>query len=145
MREWKNWMEERLLRLQPGKLLHRSLAGRADCNQRRSGGAAIPPSAQVEAELSDGSPAVRITRHYLAALSDACRAKHVGFLAVLVPGQAELGEDDVKATSDPCDLSPPEEIACRRAFDRLVRELGIESVDLLSPMLAAKPWVVSIA
>ena len=34
--------------------------------------------------------------------------------------------------------SPPEEIASRAAFDQLVRELGIETADLLGPMLAAK-------
>ena len=52
-----------------------------------------------------------------------------------MPGQAELGEDDVTSTSD---LSLPEEIACRRAFERLVRDLAIDTVDLMAPMVAAK-------
>jgi hypothetical protein len=68
-------------------------------------------------------------------LSSACRAKQVRFLAAFVPGQAELGEDDVTSTSDLC-LS--EEIACRQTFERMVRDLAIDTVDLMGPMVAAK-------
>jgi hypothetical protein len=67
--------------------------------------------------------------------STACRAKQVRFLVAYVPGQAELGEDEVTSTSD---LSLPEEIACRHAFDRMVRDLAIEAVDLMPSMVAAK-------
>ena len=42
-------------------------------------------------------------------------------------------------TSDLFNLpTPPEEIAARQAFERLVRELGIDTVDLMAPMVAAK-------
>ncbi len=81
----------------------------------------MPSPEKIEADTCDASPAVQITRHYLAELRDACRAKQVRFLVAYVPGQAELGEDDVTSTSD---LSLPEEIACRQAFDRMVRDLA---------------------
>ena len=56
-------------------------------------------------------------------------AKQARFLVAYVPGQAELDEDDVTSTSD---LSLPEEIAARWAFERMVRDLGIETVDLMA-------------
>ena len=68
-------------------------------------------------------------------MKNACLAKQVRFLAAYVPGQAELGEDDVTSTSDLC---LPEEIAARQAFDRMVRDLAIDTVDLMPPMVAAK-------
>lgn len=90
---------------------------------------------EVSADTADGSSAVRITRHYLAALQDACRAKQARFLAVFVPGQAELGEDDATSTSDLC---LAEEVASREAFNRLAGELRLETADLMAPMQAAK-------
>ena len=95
----------------------------------------VPSAEEVRADTDAASPAVQITRHYFAAIRDTCREKQARFLAVFVPGQAELGEDDVTSTSD---LSPLDEVATRQAFDRLVAELGIETTDLMSPMLAAK-------
>jgi hypothetical protein len=95
----------------------------------------LPSPAQIKADSSDDGPAVRITRHYVSELRNACRAKGVRFLAVNVPGQAELGEDDVTSTSDLC---LGEEIAYRQAFERMVHDLGIETGDLMGPMLAAK-------
>ena len=47
----------------------------------------------------------------------------------------ELGEDEVSSTSDLC---LPEEIACRQAFNRIVGDLKIDTVDLIVPMAAAK-------
>jgi hypothetical protein len=95
----------------------------------------IPSLEEVRADTDKNSNAVQITRHYLSAMQETCRTKQARFLAVFVPGQAELGEDDVTSTSD---LSPLDEVATRQAFDRLVRELDVETVDLMAPMLAAK-------
>ena len=95
----------------------------------------VPTPEKIQADTCDSSPAVQITRHFMSEFSNACRAKQVRFLAAYVPGQAELGEDDVTSTSD---LSLPEEIACRRAFDRIVHDLAIDTVDLMPPMVAAK-------
>jgi lysophospholipase L1-like esterase len=94
-----------------------------------------PSAEKVQADTSDSGPAVQITRHYLAELQEACRVKQARFLLANVPGQAELGEDDVTSTSDLC---LPEETACRQALERIVRDLGIEMVDLMTPMVAAK-------
>jgi lysophospholipase L1-like esterase len=95
----------------------------------------VPSNEEVHADTDATSAAVQITRHYFAAMQETCREKQAGFLAVFVPGQAELGEDDVTSTSD---LSPQEEVTSRQAFDRLIGELGIDTVDLKAPMLAAK-------
>jgi len=95
----------------------------------------LPSPEQIRADMCDSGPALQITRHYMSELKNACRAKRVRFLAAYVPGQAELGEDDVTSTSD---LSLPEEIASRQAFDRLVRDLAIDAVDLMPSMVAAK-------
>jgi lysophospholipase L1-like esterase len=95
----------------------------------------VPSNEEVHADTDATSAAVQITRYYFAAMQETCRDKQVQLLAVLVPGQAELGEDDVTSTSD---LSPQEEVTSRQAFDRLIKELGIDTVDLMAPMLAAK-------
>jgi hypothetical protein len=94
-----------------------------------------PRPQQIQADTCDSSPAVQITRHYLSELQNTCRAKQVRFLAAFVPGQAELGEDEVTSTSDLC---LEEEIACRQAFERLAHDLAIDTVDLMTPMVAAK-------
>ena len=109
---------------------HRSLKGLGDRVTRL-----VPSPEKIRADASDNGPAVQITRHYLSALQNACRAKQVRFLAAYVPGQAELGEDDVTSTSD---LSLPEERAARQAFGRMCRDLAIETIDLMPPMVAAK-------
>jgi hypothetical protein len=136
MRQWKNWMKDASYlfnlvtycsdRCQEG----RSLKNLGDRVTRL-----VPSPEQIRSDASDSGPAVQITRHYMSALSSACRAKQVRFLAAYVPGQAELGEDEVTSTSD---LSLPEEIAARAAFQRMVRDLAIEAVDLLPAMDAAK-------
>jgi len=95
----------------------------------------LPPPEKIRADTADDSPAVKITCHFLAELKNACAAKQARLLAAYVPGQAELAEDDVTSTSD---LSEPEERACRQAFDGLTHGLGIDVVDLMSPMVAAK-------
>lgn len=135
-RQWKNWMKDTsylfnlatycIDRFQEG----RSLKNLGDRVTRP-----LPTPEQIQADTSDSGPAVQITRHYMAELQEACRAKQVRFLAAYVPGQAELDEDDVTSTSD---LSLPEEIAARQAFDRLARDLAIEAIDLMPAMLAAK-------
>ena len=136
MRQWKNWMKD-------ASYLFNLVAYCTDCYKQnrllKSLGDRVtrplPSPERIQADTCDGSPAVRITRHYLSALTNACHEKQVRFLVAYVPGQAELGEDDVTSTSD---LSLPEEVACRCAFDRLVRDLAIETVDLTTPMVAAK-------
>lgn len=95
----------------------------------------VIPAETIRRESSDDGPAVRITRHYLDELKKACIEKQVRFLVTYVPGQAELQEDDISATSD---LSEPEEVAYRRAFDRAVGALSLETIDLMAPMVAAK-------
>ena len=96
----------------------------------------MPPPEQIQADASDSSPAVRITRHYLSELKNACTAKQVRFLAAYVPGQAELGEDDVTSTRA---IFPwRKRLPARQAFDRIVRDLAIDAVDLMPPMVAAK-------
>ena len=86
-----------LVPLQLGELLHRPPPGCT--NEQKS----LPTHDPANA-FAGGDPRRHGRRqhcranygHYLAAaLQDACRAKRVRFLAVLVPGQAELGEDDV--------------------------------------------------
>ena len=135
-RQWKNWMKDTsclfnlatycIDRIQD----NRSLKNLGDRVTRL-----MPPPAQIQADSSDNGPQVQITRHYLSELQKACHAKQARFLAAYVPGQAELGEDEVTSTSDLC---LPEEIACRQAYDRIVRDLAIDSVDLITPMAAAK-------
>ncbi len=95
----------------------------------------VPTPKEIEADNRESGPLVQITRHFLSEFRNACRAKQVRFLVAYVPGQAELGEDDVTSTSE---LSLPEEIACRRAFDRIVRDLAIDTIDLMPAMVAAK-------
>ncbi len=136
MRQWKNWMKDT-------SYVFNLAAYCEDCYKQNSLLKTLPDRAthplpspeQVRADTCDSSPAVQITRHYLSELSDACRAKQVRFLIAYVPGQAELGEDDVTSTSD---LSLPEEVACRQAFGRIARDLAIETIDLTSPMVDAK-------
>lgn len=135
-RQWKNWMKDTSYLINLAVYCadrfrdDRSLKHLGDRATRR-----MPPPEKIQADTCDSSPAVRITRHYLSQLQAACRAKQARFLAACVPGQAELGEDDASSTSDLC---LPEEIACRQAFQRLVRDLAIDTVDLMAPMLAAK-------
>jgi len=136
MRQWKNWMKD-------ASYLFNLVTYCTDCyKQGRSlrllgdrVSRSLPSPEQIRADTCDSGPAVQITRHYMSELEQACREKQVRFLAAYVPGQAELDEDDVTSTSD---LSLPEEIACRQAFDRMVRDLGIDAVDLMPSMVAAK-------
>jgi hypothetical protein len=135
-RRWKNWLKDKSYLFNLAAFCSdRFLDNRSMKNLGKRTTRSLPPPEQIQAETGDDSPAVRITRHYMAELKNACRAKQVRFLAAYVPGQAELGEDDVSSTSD---LSPPEEVPCRRAFERMVRDLAIDTVDLMAPMVAAK-------
>jgi lysophospholipase L1-like esterase len=136
LRQWKNWMKDTSYlfnlvtfcadRIQDSRSM-KNLGERATRPMRSA--------EKIAADSCDSGAAVQITRHYVSELKDACRAKQVHFLAACVPGQAELGEDDVTSTSD---LTMPEEIACRQAFERMVRDLKVDTVDLMTPMLAAK-------
>jgi lysophospholipase L1-like esterase len=136
LRQWKNWLKDTsyLFNLVTYCLdrfhENRSLKGLGDRVTRP-----LPTSAQIQADASDTGPAVQITRYYVSALKKACAERHARFLIAYVPGQAELGEDDVTSTSD---LSLPEEIASRQAFGRMVHDLAIETVDLMPAMVAAK-------
>jgi len=136
MRQWKNWMKDQ-------SYLFNLVAYCTDCykqgrSQKLLGDRVtrlVPSPEHIRSDTCDSGPAVQITRHYMSELKQACLAKQVRFLAAYVPGQAELGEDDVTSTSD---LSLPEEIACRQAFDRMVRDLAIDAIDLMPSMVAAK-------
>jgi lysophospholipase L1-like esterase len=134
--QWKNWLKDAscLFNLASYCIDRLQDARTSKSLFRRTTRRVLSPE-EVHADTADGSTAVQITRHYLAALQDACRAKRARFLAVFVPGQAELGEDDVTSTSDLC---LAEEVASREAFDRLARELGLETTELMAPMMAAK-------
>jgi hypothetical protein len=94
-----------------------------------------PGDAPSPAVISDSSPEVQVTRCYLEKFKKACDEKHAQLLVAYIPGQAELGEDDCSFTED---LSLPEQIGYRKAFFRCADQLGIETIDLLPRMLAAK-------
>ena len=134
--QWKNWLKDAscLFNL-ASYCIDRFQDARTSRDLFRRTTRRVLSPEEVRADTGDGSPAVQITRHYLAALQDACRAKQVRFLAVFVPGQAELEEDDVTSTSDLC---LAEEVASREGFGRLCSELGLETADFMAPMLAAK-------
>jgi hypothetical protein len=91
----------------------------------------VPPPTVV----SDAAPEVLVTRCYLEKFQKACAEKHAQLLVVYIPGQAELHEDDCAFTED---LSLPQQVGYRRAFFRCVDQLGIETIDLLPRMVAAK-------
>ena len=135
-RRWKNWMKDKsclfnLLSYCVDRFQDiRTVQHLGDRDTRL-----LPSPEKVRADTRANGPMVQITRHYLAALRDACGAKRARFLVAYVPGQAELGEDDVTSISD---LSLPEEVAWRQVFDRMVKDLAIETVDLVTPMVAAK-------
>ena len=135
-RQWKNWMKDtsylfNLVTYCADRIREtRCLKNLGDRDTRLK-----PSPTQIQADTCDSSPAVQITRHYLSEVNSACSAKKVRFLVAYVPGQAELGEDDVTSTSDLC---LAEEIASRQAFDRIARDLAIETIDLMPSMVAAK-------
>ncbi len=135
-RQWKNWMKDtsylfNLATYCADRIREtRSLKNLGDRDTRLK-----PPPSQIQADTCDRSPEVQITRHYLSEVKSACSTKQARFLVAYVPGQGELSEDDVTSTSDLC---LEEEIACRQAFGRIVRDLAIEAVDLMPPMVAAK-------
>jgi hypothetical protein len=136
LRQWKNWMKDASCLF---NLLSYCVDRFQDRRSQKNLGDRVtrllPPPEKIQADTCDDSPTVRITRHYMSSLRDTCRARQARLLVAHAPGQAELGEDDVTSTSD---LSLPEEVACRQAFERMVHDLGIETVDLMTPMMAAK-------
>jgi lysophospholipase L1-like esterase len=136
VRQWKNWLKDssylfNLLSFCTDRFQDsRSMKNLGDRTTRL-----LPPPEKIEADTSDSGPAVQITRHYMRELKNACQAKQARFMVAYVPGQTELGEDDVTSTSD---LSLPEEVASRQAFERMVHDLAIDTVDLMTPMVAAR-------
>ena len=88
----------------------------------------------IEAETSDDSMSVAVTRHYLAALESVCRDSGRTLFVVFVPGQGELQEDDHPTE----DLSRAEQRAYRTAFFRTAQAIGLKTVDLLPPFRAAR-------
>ena len=94
-----------------------------------------PALEKIAKDTSDDSPQVKITRHFLAELKHDCDSRQVRLIVAYVPGQSELGEDDVSSTED---LAPAENPAYRAAFFRIAAALGLETLDLLPDMLAAK-------
>jgi lysophospholipase L1-like esterase len=85
------------------------------------------------AELGDKAPEVAVLRHYLAAFRDACRERHAHFVPVYIPEQAELSE-----TSNEDENRLRNDRAFRRAFFDSTESLGLPTIDLLPPLLAAK-------
>ena len=136
VRQWKNWMKDTsyLFNLATYCIDNfqekRSLKNLGDRATR-----IMPSPQQVQAETCDRGPAVQITRHYLSELKSACRAKQVRFLAAFVPGQAELGEDDVTSTSD---LSLPEELPPGRPSSAWSAIWPSTRSISMPPMVAAK-------
>ena len=102
---------------------------------RMAGRGHAPGDAPSPAVIADASPEVQITRCYLEKFKKACDEKQTQLLVAYIPGQAELGEDDCSVTED---LSLAEQIGYRKAFFRCADQLGIETIDLLPRMLAAK-------
>jgi hypothetical protein len=134
--QWKNWLKDAscLFNL-ASYCIDRFQDARTSKDLFRRTTRRVLSPVEVRTDTADGSPAVQVTRHYLAALRDDCRTKQARFFAVFVPGQAELGEDDVTSSSDLC---LAEEVASRAAFDRLAGDLRLETADLMAPMLSAK-------
>lgn len=136
LRQWKNRMKD-------ASYLFNLVTYNIDCfqvkrNAKNVGDRATrpkPTTEEIRDRACDASPAVRITRHYMSEFATACRAKQVRFLSVYVPGQGELDEDETTSTSDLC---LEEEVACRATYVRMVCDLGIESIDLIPAMIAAK-------
>jgi hypothetical protein len=93
------------------------------------------PGDAKPAVISEASPEVQVTRCYLEKFKKACGAKQAKLTIAFIPGQAELREDDCSVTED---LALPEQIGYRKAFFRCASQLGIETIDLLPRMLAAK-------
>ncbi len=106
------------------------IRGRMVGRPQTPGDAKSPP-----AVISDASPEVRVTRCYLEKFKKACEEKQAKLTIAYIPGQAELSEDDCSVTED---LTLPEQIGYRKAFFRCASQLGIETIDLLPRMLAAK-------
>jgi hypothetical protein len=94
-----------------------------------------PPSEIVLTDAAADADAETITQHYLAKLESACWQNGAHLLVAYIPGQAELGEDDVTATED---LSRAQQQACRSAFFRIAESLELETIDLLPSFLTAK-------
>jgi lysophospholipase L1-like esterase len=85
------------------------------------------------AELGERAPEITVFRHYLVAFRDACREKDAHFVPVYIPEQAELGE-----TPDEDENRLHNDQAFRRAFFDSTESLGLRTIDLLPPLLAAK-------
>jgi len=94
-----------------------------------------PPAEEIAAAACDNGAPVVVTRFYLAEFKKACDEKRANLLLAYLPGQAELGEDDCSSTDE---FTAPEEAAFRPAFFRITQSLGIKTLDLLPPLLAAK-------
>jgi lysophospholipase L1-like esterase len=84
-------------------------------------------------ELGERAPEIAVFRHYLAAFRDGCLERSAHFVPVYIPEQAELGEtpeeDESRLRNDQ---------AFRRAFFNSTQALGLPTIDLLPPFLAAK-------
>jgi lysophospholipase L1-like esterase len=84
-------------------------------------------------ELGEKAPEIAVLRHYLVAFRDACRERQAHFVPAYIPEQAELGE-----TPDEDENRLRNDQAFRRAFFDSTDSLGLPTIDLLPPLLAAK-------
>jgi lysophospholipase L1-like esterase len=92
----------------------------------------VAPAAADSAVSPDNSPPqIVVTRHFLEKWKQDCDRHQVRFLVAYVPGVAELGEGGNAAMA-------MEERAFRQTFFSCTDSLGIDVIDLLPEMLAAK-------
>ena len=91
-----------------------------------------PSTATAEPPLTgDAAAQIAVARHVLAQWKNDCQERHARFLVAYVPGASELEPGDASVV-------PAHETAHRRAFMSCADDLGIETIDLLPAMLAAK-------
>ena len=95
----------------------------------------LAKAAALSPNIPDAAPEVQVTRCYLEKFKQACADRAVRLVVAYIPGQGELGEDDVSAVED---LSFPEQIGYRKAFFRCAEQLALETIDLLPHFCDAK-------
>jgi hypothetical protein len=77
-------------------------------------------------------PQIAVTRRFLELFREACEERKARLLVAYIPGQAELGE------RVPSVNEPENDAAFRAAFFATAQAAGVETLDLLPALLAAK-------
>ena len=91
----------------------------------------LPPTTLAAPLDGDAAAQLTITRHYLESWQRDCAARQVRFIVAYIPGVGELDEGRDES-------STRREAAYRQAFDACTEGTGIEILDLLPGLLAAK-------